>query len=99
MTVKDLPLVPGAKPGTMAEKAAMEKIREERPLIDYEKCNLCRQCLLFCPDVALTVKNNKLELNLKFCRGCRICAVECPEGAITMVPEFTFDRGLVQKEG
>ncbi|MDN5344041.1 MAG: pyruvate ferredoxin oxidoreductase delta subunit [Clostridia bacterium] len=98
MAAKDLPLVPGARPGSMAAAAAMERIREQRPAIDKEKCNLCRECLLYCPDAALAIAGGEVRLELRFCKGCGICARECPARAITMVPEYAGDRGLVGEE-
>lgn len=95
MTAKELPVVPSARPGTMAAAAAMERIRERRPVIDKQGCNLCRECLLYCPDAALAVEKGEVRVNLRFCKGCGICAVECPARAITMVPEYAGDRGLV----
>ncbi|MGI9861174.1 4Fe-4S binding protein [Moorella naiadis] len=95
MAVKELPVVPSARPGTMAAAAAMGSIREERPVVDFQKCNLCRECLLYCPDAALAVVDGEVRVDLNFCKGCGVCAVECPVRAITMVPEYAGDRGLV----
>lgn len=95
MIARKLPVVPSARPGTMAAAAAMGRMREQRPLIDNQKCNLCRECLLYCPDAALAVEKGGVRVNLRFCKGCGICAVECPARAITMAPEYAGDRGLV----
>jgi len=97
LAAKELPVVPSARPGTMAAGAAMEKIREQRPVIDQGKCDLCRLCLFYCPDAALTLNQGQVTVNLHFCKGCGICAVECPVRAITMVPEYPSDRGFLEK--
>lgn len=95
MAVRELPVVPSARPGTMAAAAAMGGIREKRPVVDLQKCNLCRECLLYCPDAALVLVNGEIGVDLNFCKGCGVCAVECPVRAITMVPEYAGNRGLV----
>ncbi|GEA14242.1 hypothetical protein E308F_04840 [Moorella sp. E308F] len=97
MAAKELPVVPSARPGTMAAGAAMERIRERRPVIDKQKCNLCRECLLYCPDAALATDKGEVRVDLRFCKGCGICAVECPARAITMVPEHAGNRGFIEK--
>jgi len=52
-------------------------------------CVMCDNCLIFCPDVAITRTNDKegYEVDLDHCKGCGICARECPRGAIVMVEE------------
>lgn len=50
-------------------------------------CNCCDNCLVFCPDVAITRMNGAYKVNLDFCKGCGICAQECPRGAISLVEE------------
>lgn len=94
MVAKKLPTVPSARPGTMASQADMGVIRQQRPQIDHNICNLCRECLLYCPDAALAIKNDKIMVNMSFCKGCGICANECHNGVITMKPEYAGIRGL-----
>ena len=49
-------------------------------------CDLCR---LLCPDLAITKKSNKnqIEIDYNYCKGCGICTAVCPKGAITMILE------------
>jgi Pyruvate/2-oxoacid:ferredoxin oxidoreductase delta subunit len=49
-------------------------------------CNLCGRCLVFCPDVSLSVSqsNSEPEVDEMHCKGCGICAYECPRGAMVM---------------
>ncbi|WP_338824164.1 Pyruvate synthase subunit PorD [Moorella humiferrea] len=96
MAAKELPVVPSARPGTMAA-ADMSRLREQRPVIDRGKCNLCRECLLYCPDAALREDKNEIKVFLQFCKGCGICALECPTRAITMVEEYAGNRGFIDK--
>jgi 2-oxoacid:acceptor oxidoreductase delta subunit (pyruvate/2-ketoisovalerate family) len=96
---KTLPIVPSAKPGSMAEAPSGIVWREQHPEVD-QQCNLCLRCLLYCPEGALTEGSPKVTVALNLCNGCGTCAVECPQNAIKMVPEFTGDRGIFpMKEG
>ena len=50
-----------------------------RPVIDHEKCTMCKSCWIFCPDMSVKVEDSKRgEFDLDFCKGCGICAKECP---------------------
>jgi 2-oxoisovalerate ferredoxin oxidoreductase delta subunit len=59
------------------------------PVRDLEKCTLCLQCVMFCPDGAIRWRPElgKIEIDLSFCKGCGICANECPAKAIKMILE------------
>lgn len=50
-------------------------------------CKSCDLCRLFCPDLAITRNENKIEIDDNYCKGCGICAFICPKGAIKMVLE------------
>jgi len=58
-----------------------------RPEIDQEKCIGCRRCYIFCPEVAISMVDEKADINYMHCKGCGICAEECPVDAITMKQE------------
>ncbi|MDR3592317.1 MAG: 4Fe-4S binding protein [Negativicutes bacterium] len=90
---KNLPVVPSAKPGTMAEAPSGIVWREQHPVIG-EGCSQCLVCTLFCPEGALKLEDGRVTVDLKLCNGCGTCAVECPEKAIAMVLEYKGDRGL-----
>jgi Pyruvate/2-oxoacid:ferredoxin oxidoreductase delta subunit len=49
-------------------------------------CNLCLQCVSFCPDSSIRPDGEKdtVAVDLDHCKGCGICAYECPRGVITM---------------
>jgi len=61
-------------------------LAEARRCLSCGHCNLCGRCLVFCPDVSLSVndKGTKPEVDEVHCKGCGICAYECPRGAIIM---------------
>ena len=55
------------------------------PKIDYEKCNKCGMCFIYCPDMAIKEREDGyFEIDLNYCKGCGICAKECKFGAITL---------------
>jgi len=56
-----------------------------KPVIDKNKCINCLKCAAYCPEMAIKVKNGKIDyIDLDFCKGCGICAAECPMKAIKM---------------
>ena len=50
-------------------------------------CNSCRNCDLFCPDLAVLMKGKGPEIDYDHCKGCGICVQECPRGALTLADE------------
>jgi pyruvate ferredoxin oxidoreductase delta subunit len=72
--------------------------REFRPVLEPEKCDLCMNCVVFCPDASfqLDESGEKVVLNEKYCKGCNICITECAPGALTAVHELDFDDGVVR---
>lgn len=49
-------------------------------------CNLCHNCFIFCPDLAISARPDKkgYEINYDYCKGCCICVEECPRGAVSL---------------
>ncbi|MBE3580861.1 MAG: 4Fe-4S binding protein [Thermoanaerobacteraceae bacterium] len=60
--------------------------RTKRPLWDPEDCTHCLICWIYCPEMAIQVKDGKITgIDATLCKGCGICAQECPrEKAMTM---------------
>ena len=58
-----------------------------RPDIDEEKCIGCRRCYIFCPEVAISMENNKAKIDYTACKGCGVCSEECPSKAISYTQE------------
>jgi len=64
--------------------------RQDRPVLDLERCTHCLFCWLYCPDSAVLVRDGRvLGIDYEHCKGCGICAAVCPPKAtaIHMVPE------------
>jgi Pyruvate/2-oxoacid:ferredoxin oxidoreductase delta subunit len=73
----------GLKGQTLSHEQALA---EAKRCLSCGHCNLCGRCLMFCPDVSLSINKQslKLEVDEFHCKGCGICAYECPRRAITM---------------
>ena len=66
--------------------SAAEALEEAKRCFNCGVCNLCDNCFLFCPDMAIAARPDKqgYEINLEYCKGCCICVEECPRGAISV---------------
>jgi len=50
-------------------------------------CNLCDNCYIFCPDVAIRKEEGRNVVDYDYCKGCGICVEECPRDAMVMEEE------------
>jgi len=70
------------------------------PVVDYDRCSDCRQCLEFCLFGVYAEQEGRLAVaepdNCK--PGCPACARVCPEGAI-MFPHYGDDPGIAGAPG
>ena len=64
------------------------------PVIDLEKCSLCKQCSDFCRYNALAVLPAKVLVFPSLCHGCGGCTILCPEKAIR---ESQRSLGVIEK--
>ena len=53
------------------------------------RCTECDNCFIYCPDVAISKKENGFDIDYYYCKGCGICMQECPRAAVEMIPEPT----------
>lgn len=66
--------------------------RTKRPIWHPDRCTSCMICWMFCPDMAIEVKNRKMQgIDRDHCKGCGICANKCPTGALTMEPGGQYE--------
>lgn len=61
-------------------------MEEAKRCLSCGTCNLCLQCVSYCPDASIRPDRGKgaVAVDLDHCKGCGICAYECPRGVITM---------------
>ena len=69
-------------------------VREHRavPAVLTERCSAdqgCRSCITACPQAALSVANQRLNLDKERCAGCGLCVSACPDEALTF-PGHSF---------
>ena len=59
-------------------------IAETERCFQCGNCNLCENCYIFCPDIAVTFDDemNSFSIDLSLCKRCGICIQECPRDAI-----------------
>jgi glutamate synthase domain-containing protein 2 len=55
------------------------------PVIDYEKCQRCKRCVMGCGFNALVFEGRVMPHPENHCVACHYCVVHCPEEAITIV--------------
>jgi len=53
-------------------------------MVDEEKCNGCESCVDECPSEAITMVNEKAEINVETCVDCGVCVDACPSEAISL---------------
>jgi len=58
----------------------------QKPIIDYQKCHRCGQCVSACAFSAIEMIKGKPVVNPYFCEGCGVCAFVCPQRAIQLKP-------------
>lgn len=46
-------------------------------------CIKCGICVANCPEAALILGREKVQVDYDFCKGCGICVAICPKKAIT----------------
>src|SRR3990172_3600283 len=76
---KDLPPGSVVLEGGSAVNFKTGSWRAFRPVWIEENCIQCMFCWIYCPDMAVKVKDGKsTHLNYNYSKGCGICALECP---------------------
>lgn len=59
---------------------------EAKRCLNCGVCNLCDNCFLYCPDLAISARPDRkgYQINYDYCKGCCICVEECPRGALSL---------------
>ena len=87
---KDMPKTSYSKP-EIGSTGKTGSWRTFDPVIDYDNCNKCRMCWLFCPEASIDIDEEGFpRIDYDYCKGCGICAQVCPPKCIEM--ERTSER-------
>ena len=82
-----LPGIVVVEPGN-ADEYRTGDWKSQRPVFEYEKCNKCGLCYIYCPEGCIEPKEDGyFKANLYYCKGCGLCARECPKDVISMIEE------------
>ena len=70
------------------------------PLVDEERCTLCRACATVCPSHAFRfdVERQRLSLKAVDCVACGLCEGACPEDAIVLRRELYLERAALEEQ-
>ncbi|HTV62787.1 MAG TPA: 4Fe-4S dicluster domain-containing protein [Verrucomicrobiae bacterium] len=72
-----------------AEAPALPDRFRGRPNIDSAKCPPnCSVCAEACPTDAISIKDQKIRIDLGRCLFCPDCEEACPRGALRFTPEY-----------
>ena len=83
--ISEYPLGPCYEAGHLVTKNA--GWRNEKPVIDHDKCINCLKCYMYCPDGVIYKTDINIDIDYDFCKGCGICAKICNSKAIKMERE------------
>lgn len=67
-------------------------IREANRCMSCGVCTECDNCLIFCPDVAISKLKKGYKINYDFCKGCGICVHECPRNCMSLTEEMKWKK-------
>jgi NADPH-dependent glutamate synthase beta subunit-like oxidoreductase/Pyruvate/2-oxoacid:ferredoxin oxidoreductase delta subunit len=79
---------PRATGGREAARSSAQALAEAARCFSCGQCTLCDNCLLACPDMAVTRANGGYAIDGDYCKGCGLCVAECPSGALAMAEEL-----------
>jgi len=76
------------------------KWTKDLPLCDLSKCS-CAECVsaYFCPEAAITWRDDVIDIDYDACKSCGTCAVECLHDALTMENAAKVMAAKQEKKG
>ena len=70
----------GSMPGFM--QRMLKQALTARPVPDHNLCTRCEICVKHCPPEAMSITNQRLQIDYKKCIRCFCCQELCPQGAL-----------------
>ncbi|MBI2267181.1 MAG: FAD-dependent oxidoreductase [Armatimonadetes bacterium] len=64
-----------------------EIAREAKRCFSCGVCTHCDNCMIFCPDSAVSSNGTGYSIDYEHCKGCGVCVQECPRNAMAMERE------------
>ena len=84
--------------GALRELNLPEKQHTQLALAQIGKnCIGCTKCVETCPAAAISMNNNRAQVDKNSCAGCGKCALDCPVKAIQITP-VPFQKRLAERE-
>jgi uncharacterized Fe-S center protein len=68
--------------GLASRKGKLRQHSSMKPRIEVTSCTGCGQCIIWCPETAITMNGNVAVINEKICIGCGECLTVCHFDAV-----------------
>ncbi|MCU0644525.1 MAG: DUF362 domain-containing protein [bacterium] len=68
--------------GLASRKGKLRQHSSMKPRVEITKCTGCGQCMLWCPENAITMNGSVAVINEKICIGCGECLTVCNFNAV-----------------
>ncbi len=78
--------------GLASRKGKLRQHSSVKPWIDGPCCTGCGECILWCPENAITMNGDVAVINEKICVGCGECLTVCQFGAVRYNWETSSDE-------
>jgi uncharacterized protein len=82
--------------GCASRRGKMVQHSDLSPKVTRKKCVGCGECVEHCAQAAITLKDEKADINATKCVGCGECILICSNGAINV--QWNTDIALFQKK-
>lgn len=81
--------------GLASRKGKMRQHSQMNPRVNSSVCRLCRKCMQWCPQEAITEVGGKAYINEERCFGCGECLAVCGFGAVEY--DWNQESSVLQK--
>jgi len=82
--------------GLASRKGKLRQHSSMKPRIEITKCTGCGQCIIWCPENAITMNGSMAVINEKICIGCGECLTVCNFNAVKY--NWKTSNELLQKK-